>query len=271
MVTNWRGHWDQLPDNRTLFTKTMFRHPMDEGKLVANTNTIFIKRNRETRKIEACWEGRVSDFSPARYKDLEAISFRVAITDRLDCPSEYQDYSEGWYCEGDFEAENSAWLYAQSLRKKKQPKNRDKNCWDGIEKDFGISKRVFGKKINFVKSQFKREIIFRDVEQAYLLVKNGFNKPAVILAGGVIEELLRLFLDNKNENVKNKRFEELIEICQRKGFLKEEISNLASAIRRFRNSVHLATEKSPKYTISKATASATVALIFTIVNDFQKE
>jgi len=269
MVTNWRGHWDQLPDNRAFFTKSMFRHPMNEGKLVANTNTVFIKRNRETRKIEGCWEGRVSDFSPARYKDLDAISFRVAITDRLDCPSEYLDYSEGWYCEDGPQPESSSWLHARSSRKKKQAEN--KNYWDGIKKDFGISKRVFGKNINFVKSQFRREIIFRDVEQAYFLARNDFNKPAVILAGGVIEELLRLFLDNKNENVKNKRFEELIEICQKKGFLKEEISNLASAIRRFRNSVHLAAEKSKKYTISKATASATVALIFTIVNDFQKE
>ena len=62
MVTNWRGHWDQLPDNRSLFTKTMFRHPMDEGKLIVNTETVFIKRNRETRKIEGCWAGKVFDF-----------------------------------------------------------------------------------------------------------------------------------------------------------------------------------------------------------------
>lgn len=162
------------------------------------------------------------------------------------------------------EEDNSKFSTSRDMKK-------DNSVWNEIEKDFGISKRVFGKNISFVKNQFRREIIFRDVEQAYFLAKNDFNKPAVILAGGVIEELLRLFLDNKNENVKNKKFEELIEICQKKGFLKEEISNLASAIRRFRNSVHLAAEKSKKYAISKATASATVALIFTIVNDFQKE
>lgn len=145
------------------------------------------------------------------------------------------------------------------------------SVWPEIEKEFENSKRALGKKISFVKDVFKREIIFRDIEQAYLLSKMGFNKPAVILAGGVIEELLRIFLESKGENIKKKRFEELIEICEEKGLLKKEISNLASAIRRFRNSVHLATEKSKKYTISKATASATVALIFTIVNDFQKE
>jgi len=125
MVTNWRGHWDQLPDNRALYTKTMFRHPMDKRKLIGNTETVFIKRNRETRKIDGCWEGKVYDFKTARYKDIDAISFRVAITDRLDCPSEYRDYSEGWYCEDESRSESSSWLYAQSLRKKKKPEKKN--------------------------------------------------------------------------------------------------------------------------------------------------
>jgi DNA-binding Lrp family transcriptional regulator len=66
--------------------------------------------------------------------------------------------------------------------------------WKNIEKEYGVSKRAFGKKINFVKDDFKRRVIFRDIEQAYFLAFNGFSKPAVILAGGVIEELLRLYL-----------------------------------------------------------------------------
>ena len=144
------------------------------------------------------------------------------------------------------------------------------SIWCDIKNDYRETKRALGRKINFVKDDFKRIIIFRDIEQAYILSKLGFNKPAVILAGGVIEELLRIFLETKGETTKNKKFEALIIICEEKGFLKEEISNLASAIRRFRNSVHLAAEKSKKDTISKATASATVALIFTIINDFQK-
>ena len=64
--------------------------------------------------------------------------------------------------------------------------------WDDIETEYHISKRSFGKKINFVKDEFKRKIIFRDIEQAHFLASNGYYKPAVILAGGVTEELLRL-------------------------------------------------------------------------------
>ena len=46
--------------------------------------------------------------------------------------------------------------------------------WDHIEKDFDISKRAFGKKFNFVTDQFKRKIIFRDIEHAYILANHGF-------------------------------------------------------------------------------------------------
>jgi hypothetical protein len=34
---------------------------------------------------------------------------------------------------------------------------------------------MFGKKINFVEDTFKRKIIFRDVEHAYVLASLGFS------------------------------------------------------------------------------------------------
>ncbi len=39
-------------------------------------------------------------------------------------------------------------------------KKENKNVWDIIEDEYGVSKRSFGKKINFVKDHFKRDIIF---------------------------------------------------------------------------------------------------------------
>ena len=61
-----------------------------------------------------------------------------------------------------------------------------------IEKEYEVSKKTFGKKINFVRDRFKKEIIFRDVGQAHALAQEGFNKPSVVLSGSVIEEMLRL-------------------------------------------------------------------------------
>ena len=143
-----------------------------------------------------------------------------------------------------------------------------KNIWDEIQEGYDISKRGFGKKFNFVTDQFKRKIIFRDVEHAHILANNGFSKPAVILAGGVIEELLRLYLDHKRIKPANKTFDSYIKTCENNGLLKSAISRLTDSVRHFRNIVHLRMEDSSRITISKATAKGAVASIFTLANDF---
>jgi len=143
-----------------------------------------------------------------------------------------------------------------------------KEIWDEIEKDFDITKRVFGKKINFVTDGFKRKIIFRDVGNAYVLANLGYSKPAVILAGSVIEELLRLYLIHKKIKSASKTFDSYIQTCEQNGLLKSGISRLTDSVRHFRNVVHLQKEENSKITISKATAKGAVTSIFTIANDF---
>jgi DNA modification methylase len=59
-----------------------------------------------------------------------------------------------------------------------------------------------------------------------------------------------------------------IKACEDNGLLKDAISKLADSARQFRNIVHLKMESSAKYTISKATAKAAMASVFTIANDF---
>ena len=141
--------------------------------------------------------------------------------------------------------------------------------WPYIQEDFDITKHKFGIKINFIKDSFRRNIIFRDIEQAYALWQIGFNKPAVILAGSVIEELLRLYLEHKKIKPKDDTFSGYIKACEDNGLLKSAIHNLSSALKYFRNFVHIGKEKTKKYSISKPTATAAVASIFTIANDFE--
>lgn len=140
--------------------------------------------------------------------------------------------------------------------------------WKDIEKEYGVSKKAFGIKINFVKDAFKRKIIFRDIEQAYFLAFNGYSKPAVILAGGVIEELLRLYIESKSIKSENNTLDSYIRTCAEKGILKKAIHKLADSFREFRNIVHLKREESPRHSISTPTAKSAVASVFTIINDF---
>lgn len=147
-------------------------------------------------------------------------------------------------------------------------KSKNKGVWSEIEKDYDISKIAFGKKFNFIKEQFTRKVLFRDVEQAYLLSEAGFSKPAVILAGSVIEELLRQKLKHENINVSNNTFESYIEAYKNKRPSKLALHSLTNSVRHFRNLVHISKEKSIKHSISKATSKAAVSAIFTIINDF---
>ncbi len=140
--------------------------------------------------------------------------------------------------------------------------------WKSIEHEFGVTKIQFGIKIKFIKERFKREIIFRDIGQAQDLVSSGFSKPALILAGGVIEEMLRLYLKYKNIRPEREDFNGYIEACEKHGLLKHGVSQLSHSVRQFRNLVHLSAEEKNKDTISKVTAIGALSSIFIIANDF---
>ena len=145
------------------------------------------------------------------------------------------------------------------------------DAWKAIKSDYDTDKKAFGRRIRFVSDAFKREIIFRDVAQAFLLAEAGFSKPAVILAGSVLEELLRLFLKFKEVTPIKDTFDGYIRTCVDKRLLKAPVHQLTDSVRQFRNLVHLAVESSSKHTISKATAKGAVSSIFTIVNDFDQD
>lgn len=147
-------------------------------------------------------------------------------------------------------------------------KDKKDIIWHDIKSDYGIDKRSLGKKISFVTDAFKRKIIFRDIEQAYVLARTGFSKPAVIIAGGIIEELLRLYLQTKAIIADRNNFDGYIKACKDKGLLKDAISQLTNYVRYFRNFVHLEKE-TLRDTISKPIAKGAVASIFTVVNDFE--
>jgi len=141
--------------------------------------------------------------------------------------------------------------------------------WEAIKSEYDISKIDFARKIKFVKDKFKKNVIFRDVEQAFVLASQGFSKPALILSGGVIEELLRLYLKHKKIKPKDETFFYYIQACEYNKLLKRGVFRLSDSIRDFRNLVHLKNEEAKRHTVSQATAKGAVASIFTIANDFQ--
>lgn len=151
---------------------------------------------------------------------------------------------------------------------------KEKNCndqeslWNEIAKQFQTTKVHFGKRINFVPAGYKREIIFRDIAHAFGCHQNGFNKPAVILSGAVIEELLRCYLEKKGVKPAKNDFFGYIETCKEKALLKDSIASLSHSFRDFRNIVHIKKEESKRHAISGSTAIGAISAIFTVANDF---
>ena len=101
-----------------------------------------------------------------------------------------------------------------------------------------------------------------------MLATKGYNKPAVILAGGVTEELLRLYLDYNGIKPSNNNLNSYIKTCEDNSLLEAAIHRLADSVRHFRNVVHLERESSSRQTITKAIAKGAVSSIFTIANNF---
>jgi hypothetical protein len=142
-----------------------------------------------------------------------------------------------------------------------------RGAWQEIRREYGVSKGMVGKRISFVKDEFKRRVIFRDIEQAFLLAQCGFYKPSLILAGGVIEELLRVYLAHKDVQPERDNLDSYIRACEKNRLIKGPIHQLADSVRQFRNIVHLQREATSKHTISKATAKGAVSSVFTIANE----
>jgi hypothetical protein len=147
---------------------------------------------------------------------------------------------------------------------------RAPDAWKDIEVEYEVSKRALGRRLSFVRDQFKKRVIFRDIKQAFLLAQSGFYKPSVILAGGVVEELLRLFLEHKDVKPGGNTLDSYLKSCVEHHFIKVAVHNLADSVRHFRNLVHLEGEKSESDSISMATAKGAVASIFTISKELSR-
>lgn len=171
---------------------------------------------------------------------------------------------------------STIWTYLDEFENKiiknssKTKKSRSDISWTLIKTEFKIDKTTLSKRLNkFIKDDFKRGIILRDIGTAYSLLNLGFFKESVIISGGVIEEILRLFLLEKQIQ-SGKTFNEFIKTCENNNLLKSGISRLSDFLREFRNLVHLEKENVKQDTVSISVAKSAVSSIFTIIDEINK-
>lgn len=93
MVTDWKGHWDHCPRDRSSYPTRMMKNGMDASRLVENASTLFIKREGRDGPVSGCWEGTVHTL----IEEGDTIWFSVKMNRQIECPSAYREYSNGWY------------------------------------------------------------------------------------------------------------------------------------------------------------------------------
>lgn len=198
-------------------------------------------------------------------RDDEILSIRIQLIEELKDKIDFSDptiYSTIWAYLDKFEqkAKNSS---TKNI-------SRADIAWTFIKKEYKVDKTTLSKRLNkFIKDEFKRGIILRDIGTAYSLLNLGFYKESVIISGGVIEEILRLFLQEKQIKSKN-TFVDYIKTCEENNLLKSGISKLSDFLREFRNLVHLSREKGKDDTVHISVAKSAVSSMFTIIDELNK-
>ncbi len=172
--------------------------------------------------------------------------------------------------------DNTIWTFLDSAENKilnkdsRLKESRADISWKLIKNEFNIDKTTISKRLNkFIKDDFKRGIILRDIGNAHSLLNLGFYKESVIISGGVIEEILRLYLDSK-QITSGRTFNDYIKCCEKNNLLKSGINKLSDFLREFRNLVHLEREKSKDDTLKISIAKSAVSSIFTIMEEINK-
>jgi hypothetical protein len=97
VLSLYYNHWVKSGGEQ-YYTIKMLKGGLYAEKLIENTPTIFIQRNRDTGKIDGCWEGSVHSFVFTKdEKGRDAVRFHYTVKTEIDCPPEYATFSPGWY------------------------------------------------------------------------------------------------------------------------------------------------------------------------------
>jgi hypothetical protein len=98
MITKFVDHWDNIPNGKTSYGVGFLKGNMRENKLQENTETLFIKKEKD-KAMSKAWRGFISNIRREVSNGQKQIYFSVTIREQMDFPEKYRKWSEGWYLE----------------------------------------------------------------------------------------------------------------------------------------------------------------------------
>lgn len=86
MVTTAHAHWDGLAGNTAMFSEAVVPATLVEALPKEAIDTVFIKKNPQTRRFETAWLGRTKNFKRVNRQDKDYITFEVEGLKKYNCP-----------------------------------------------------------------------------------------------------------------------------------------------------------------------------------------
>lgn len=97
MVTTSHSHWDGLAGNTAMFSEAVVQHAILDALPEAAVDTIFIKKNPQTRRFEKAWQGIAKNFKRVKQQDKDYIVFDVDDLKEFHCPEVLRTKTVGCY------------------------------------------------------------------------------------------------------------------------------------------------------------------------------
>lgn len=95
MVTTAHGHWDGLAGNTAMFSEAVVPATLVETLPKEAIDTIFIKKNAQTRRFETAWKGQAKNFKRINRQDKDYITFEVEELKKYNCPESLRTKTVG--------------------------------------------------------------------------------------------------------------------------------------------------------------------------------
>jgi hypothetical protein len=97
MVTTSHAHWDGLAGNAAMFSEAVVQPAILNDLPNTPVDTIFIKKNPQTRRFEKAWKGKTSGFKRVNKQDKNYLSFTIEGLKAINCPESLRNKPVGCY------------------------------------------------------------------------------------------------------------------------------------------------------------------------------
>lgn len=203
MVTTSHGHWDGLAGNNAMFSEAVVPAAIVESLPTGVIDTIFIKKNPQTRRFERAWRGKTKNFRKVNRQDRDYILFEVEELKTFNCPESLRTKTVGCH----IVAESAEQPQAAPRRPMSVPRHaeRPKPVVKREEKEQEEQEVVFTEKVH-MQEQKKEETVHLNGHSKHPERELLFAEKEPVVAEEPVEETPAIISTERTGNITEPAF-----------------------------------------------------------------